>query len=167
MHFNFAVTKSQNHSHGMTEGHGKSSIVPLFQSMAIIISWSICTKFMWASSDSNLQSVDLKSGALPTVQWHATISTVTVVSSTKSKHQIRLFVCSVVKVYAVCRNVKSLLIFFFMLHKCPKISNTSFHAFLSFFLMQISLKLLSGMANSVDPDPTAPEAVRSGSALFA
>ena len=32
--------------------------------------------------------------------------------------------------------------------------------------MQLFLKILSGMANSVDPDQTAPS-VRSGSALFA
>ena len=33
--------------------------------------------------------------------------------------------------------------------------------------MQLFLKILSGMANSVDPDQTAPSAVWSGSALFA
>ena len=34
--------------------------------------------------------------------------------------------------------------------------------------MHVSLKMLSGMANSVDPDQTAPSgAVWSGSALFA
>ena len=33
--------------------------------------------------------------------------------------------------------------------------------------MQLFLKLFSGMANSVDPDQTAPEAVWSGSTLFA
>ena len=33
MHFNFAVTESQNHR--MTEGHGVSSIAPLFQSGAV------------------------------------------------------------------------------------------------------------------------------------
>ena len=34
--------------------------------------------------------------------------------------------------------------------------------------MQLFLKILSGMANSVDPDQTSPsEAVWSGSALFA
>ena len=33
--------------------------------------------------------------------------------------------------------------------------------------MQLSPKMLSGMANSEDPDQTAPSAVWSGSALFA
>ena len=45
MHFNFAVTESRNdgmtespsRNHGVTEGHGKSSIVPLIQSGAILI----------------------------------------------------------------------------------------------------------------------------------
>ena len=32
--------------------------------------------------------------------------------------------------------------------------------------MQLLLKILSGMANSVDPDQTAPRAVCSGSAMF-
>ena len=35
MHFNFAVTESRNY--GVTEGHDKSSIAPLFQSGALII----------------------------------------------------------------------------------------------------------------------------------
>ena len=33
--------------------------------------------------------------------------------------------------------------------------------------MQLFLKILSGMANSIDPDQTAEGAVWSGSALFA
>ena len=42
--------------------------------------------------------------------------------------------------------------------KCPKLN----------FFMQLFLKLLSEMANSVDPDQTAPSgAAWSGSALFA
>ena len=42
--------------------------------------------------------------------------------------------------------------------KCPKILNTLFHTFFGVFslLMQLFLKMLSGMANSVDPDQTAP-----------
>ena len=42
--------------------------------------------------------------------------------------------------------------------KCPKISNTLFHTILAAILlfMQLLLKMLSGMANSVDPDQTAP-----------
>ena len=54
--------------------------------------------------------------------------------------------------------------------KCPKISNTLFHSLLAKILlfMQQFLKLLNGMANSVDPDQTAPSgAVWSGSTLFA
>ena len=47
--------------------------------------------------------------------------------------------------------------------KCFKISNSLFHTFLAknfgqkFAFMQSFLKILSGMANSVDPDQTAPE----------
>ena len=46
-----------------------------------------------------------------------------------------------------------------MYSKCPKISNTLFHIFSAKILlfMQLFLKILSGMANSVDPDQTAPE----------
>ena len=54
--------------------------------------------------------------------------------------------------------------------KCPKISNTLFSTILAWImlLMHLFLKILSGMANSVDPDQTAPSgAVWSGSALFA
>ena len=54
--------------------------------------------------------------------------------------------------------------------KCPKISNTLFYTFLVWILliMQLFLKTHSGMADSVDPDQTAPAgAVWSGSALFA
>ena len=54
--------------------------------------------------------------------------------------------------------------------KCPKIPNTLFHFILAKILlfMQLFLKVLSGMANSVDPDQTAPSgAVWSGSALLA
>ena len=43
--------------------------------------------------------------------------------------------------------------------KCPEIPNTLFHTcFLPkfCFFMQLILKILSGMANSVDPDQTAP-----------
>ena len=45
--------------------------------------------------------------------------------------------------------------------KCPKISNTLFHTFLVYILLflQLFLKILSGisgMANSVDLDQTAP-----------
>ena len=45
--------------------------------------------------------------------------------------------------------------------KCPKISNTLFHTFLAKILlfMQLFHKILSGMANSVDPDQTAPSGV--------
>ena len=52
--------------------------------------------------------------------------------------------------------------------KCPKISNTLFQTSLaeSLLFMQLSLKILSGMANSVDPEQTAPS-VCSGSVLFA
>ena len=40
--------------------------------------------------------------------------------------------------------------------KCPKLSNTLFHTFWSGLLfMQLFLKILCGMANSVDPDQTA------------
>ena len=43
-----------------------------------------------------------------------------------------------------------------MYGKCPQISNTLFHNFLAKFLllMQLFLKILSGMANRVDPDQT-------------
>ena len=43
--------------------------------------------------------------------------------------------------------------------KCPKISNTLFHTFLPkfYFFMQSFPKILSGRANSVDPDQTAPK----------
>ena len=43
--------------------------------------------------------------------------------------------------------------------KCPKISNTLFCTILAKILlfMHPLLKILSGMANSVDPDQTAPE----------
>ena len=54
--------------------------------------------------------------------------------------------------------------------KCPKILNTFIQYFLALILlfMQLLLKTLSEMANSVDPDQTAPlGAVWSGSALFA
>ena len=54
--------------------------------------------------------------------------------------------------------------------KCSKISNTLFHTFFGqkFTFMQLFLKIPSGMANSIDPDQTAPSgAVWSGSALFA
>ena len=51
--------------------------------------------------------------------------------------------------------------------KCPKILKTLFHTILSLF-MQLFLEILSGMANSVDPDQTAPSvAVWSGSPLSA
>ena len=42
--------------------------------------------------------------------------------------------------------------------KCPKISNTLFHTILAYILlfMQLSIKIICGMANSVDPDQTAP-----------
>ena len=43
--------------------------------------------------------------------------------------------------------------------KCPKISNTLFHTFFNYSLLYIYplfLKMLSGMANSVVPDQTAP-----------
>ena len=51
----------------------------------------------------------------------------------------------------------------------PKISNTLFHTFWdkSLLFMSLFLKILSGMANSADPDQTAPRAVWSGSALSA
>ena len=41
---------------------------------------------------------------------------------------------------------------------CPKISNTLFHTFFALFLllMRLFLKILHGIANSVDPDKTAP-----------
>ena len=41
--------------------------------------------------------------------------------------------------------------------KCPKISNTLFPTILAkiLLLMHLFLKILSGMANSVDPDQTA------------
>ena len=41
---------------------------------------------------------------------------------------------------------------------CPKISNTLFHTILAQILlfMQLFLKILSGMAYSIDPDQTAP-----------
>ena len=54
--------------------------------------------------------------------------------------------------------------------KWPKISNPLFHPLLAYILlsMLLLLKILSGMANSVDPDQTAPSgAVWSGSTLFA
>ena len=54
--------------------------------------------------------------------------------------------------------------------KCPKISNTYFHAFWpKFYLfMQLFLKRLSRIVNSADPDQTVPDrTVRSVSALFA
>ena len=43
--------------------------------------------------------------------------------------------------------------------KCPKISNTLFHTFigLNFAFYTGFRKILSGMANNVDPDWTAPE----------
>ena len=55
--------------------------------------------------------------------------------------------------------------------KCPKIFNTLFHTFFclnfAFYAFFFFLKFLSGMANSVDTDQTAPSgAVWSGSALF-
>ena len=53
--------------------------------------------------------------------------------------------------------------------KCPKISNILFHMFLafSFLFIQLFIKILSGMVNSVDPDQTAPlGAVWSESALL-
>ena len=42
--------------------------------------------------------------------------------------------------------------------KCPNISNNLFHTFLSYFFLfvQLFLKMFSGMANSADPDQTAP-----------
>ena len=42
--------------------------------------------------------------------------------------------------------------------KCSKISNILFHIILALimFFMQLFLKILNGMANSVDPDQTAP-----------
>ena len=42
--------------------------------------------------------------------------------------------------------------------KCPKISNTLFHTVLAYILlfMQLFLKTLSGMANSIDSDQAAP-----------
>ena len=42
--------------------------------------------------------------------------------------------------------------------KCPKILNTLLQTFLAEILlfMQLFLKILSGMVNSVDPDQTAP-----------
>ena len=42
--------------------------------------------------------------------------------------------------------------------KCPKISNSLFHTFFASILlfMWLFLKIPSGMANSVDPDQTAP-----------
>ena len=44
-----------------------------------------------------------------------------------------------------------------MYGKCPKISNT-FHTILAqaLLFMHLLLKILNGMANSVDPDQTAP-----------
>ena len=43
--------------------------------------------------------------------------------------------------------------------KCPKILNTLFHAILAKLLlfMQLFLEILSGMANIIDPDQTAPK----------
>ena len=38
--------------------------------------------------------------------------------------------------------------------KCPKILNALFHTFLAFLFIQLFFKVLSGMANSVDPDQT-------------
>ena len=48
--------------------------------------------------------------------------------------------------------------------KCPKILNTLFHNFFFFFCIKFAfyavvLKMLSGMAVSVDPDQTAPEEI--------
>ena len=42
--------------------------------------------------------------------------------------------------------------------KCPKVSNTLFYTFLAQILlfMQLFPNILSGMANSADPDKTAP-----------
>ena len=42
---------------------------------------------------------------------------------------------------------------------CPKILNTLFHTFLAKIVpfVHLFLKILSGMANSADPDQTAPE----------
>ena len=46
----------------------------------------------------------------------------------------------------------------YLFGRSPKISNTLFHTILAKILlfMQLFLKILSGMANSVDPDQTAP-----------
>ena len=46
-----------------------------------------------------------------------------------------------------------------MYGKCPKILNTLFHIIIYTkfcFFMHLLLKILSGIANSVDPDQTAP-----------
>ena len=56
--------------------------------------------------------------------------------------------------------------------KCPNIWDTFFHAFLAFFFfflpfMCLFHKIFGGMANSVDPDQTAPLGTVSRSALFA
>ena len=64
-------------------------------------------------------------------------------------------------VCAICKLIRLKLLSFFLSEKyskCPKISNTLFHTFLAQILlfMQLFLKIPSGMANSVDPDQTAP-----------
>ena len=56
--------------------------------------------------------------------------------------------------------------------KCPKLSNTLFYTFLAqillFMQMFPKVHVPNGMANSVNPDQTAPSgAVLSGSTLFA
>ena len=61
------------------------------------------------------------------------------------------------KHYGVYRWAHDIIIPFCLFYRCPKISNTLFHTFLAciLFFMQLCLKLLSRMANSVDPDLTA------------
>ena len=41
--------------------------------------------------------------------------------------------------------------------KCPKISNTLYHTFLSVFLMHLLHKTFGGKVSSVDPDQTVQE----------
>ena len=64
--------------------------------------------------------------------------------------------------YLQVRKVSRLILFLFLhknmlwYSKCPKISSTLFHNFFMKFLlfMQLFLKILSGMTNSVDPGQT-------------
>ena len=79
-----------------------------------------------------------------------------IISHSTSGLEIRGFLAKEYMIFFLCPIIRGSISLY---HKYPKISNTLFYIALALILlfMQLLAKILSGMANSEDPDQTAPE----------